>query len=57
MKKTVIYRSAYGLPLSKWDQIMSRLWYYTAKEEKLWAKLIYHPIHFIEKAIARLKHD
>lgn len=53
--KTVIYRSNYGLPLSRYDRFINKLWYYVAEENKLWAKVIYYPMSFVESMYYRVK--
>lgn len=48
-KKIVVYRSNYGAPLSLYDRFANWLLYWAAEREKLWAKIIYYPLHWIEQ--------
>lgn len=51
----IVYKSNFGLELSKWDLMMNKLWYYTADRNKLWAKCLYYPILYLERIYYRLK--
>lgn len=53
---TCIYKSNFGLfgRLSRFDRFTNWLWYYVCEKDKLWAKIIYYPIHFFEGIYFRI---
>jgi hypothetical protein len=59
-EKIIIYESSYGAPLTNWVRFMNKLWYYTADQNKLWAKLIYYPLDQLERQkinLERIHHN
>lgn len=48
-KTVCVYRSNYGLPLSRWNRFINELWYHAVERNRLWAKLIYYPVTALER--------
>jgi hypothetical protein len=47
--KIVFYKSNYGLPLGKWDRFINWLWYWAGERNKLWAKIPFYTLHWLEQ--------